>query len=53
MRKHIMTNKIKPSDNRTNQQNQNKGHAGVNRQNAQGHGNRGKQMNPNQQGKKK
>lgn len=44
--------KIKPADNRANQQNPNKGTPGGNRQNAQVHGNRGKQMNPNQPGNK-
>jgi len=48
-----MSKNTKPSDNRANQQNSNKGNAGGNRQNAQVHGNRGKQMNPNQGGKKK
>jgi len=43
-----MANKISPADNRANQQNANKGNNGVNRQNAQAQGNRGKQMNPNQ-----
>ena len=44
--------KIKPSDNRANQQNPNKGTPGTNRQYDQGQGNRGKQKNPNQGGKK-
>jgi len=47
-----MAKKIKPINNKANQKNSNKGNAGVNRQNAQVHGNRGKQMNPNQRGKK-
>lgn len=46
-----MKGKIKPSDNHANQLNANKGTAGVNRQNAQANGNRGKQLNPNQHGK--
>ena len=37
--------KIKPADNSANQQNANKGNRGVNKQNAQVHGNRGKQIN--------
>jgi len=37
--------KIKPTDNSANQQNANKGNKGVNKQNAQVHGNRGKQIN--------
>jgi len=40
--------KIRPSDNKANQANANKGTKGVNRQHAQVHGNRGKQLNPNQ-----
>jgi hypothetical protein len=40
--------KIKPNDNRSNQQNSNKGTSGTNRQHDQAQGNRGKQMNPNQ-----
>ena len=48
-----MSKNIKTSDNRANQQNSNKGNTGVNRQNAQVHGNRGKQNNPNQGGKKR
>lgn len=44
---------IKPQDNRANMQNANKGNSGVNKQYAQNQGNRGKQLNPNQnQGKK-
>lgn len=39
--------KITPSDNSSNQQNPNKGNVGTNRQNAQVHGNRGAQKNPN------
>ncbi len=41
--------KIDPKDNHANQLNQNKGSDGVNQQNAKVHGNRGKQLNPNQQ----
>lgn len=47
-----MSKSIKPSDNRSNQQNPNKGSSGTNRQYDQGQGNRGKQQNPNQQGSK-
>ncbi len=43
-----MSQKIKPSDNAANQKNANKGTKGVNKQYSQVHGNRGKQMNPNQ-----
>ena len=43
-----MTNKIKPADNTANIKNTNKGSPGVNKQNAQVNGNRGKQLNPNQ-----
>ena len=42
--------KINPSDNTSNQKNPNKGTDGTNRQYDQAQGNRGKQMNPNQQG---
>lgn len=42
-----MTKKITPQNNQANQQNPNKGQKGVNTQNAQVHGNRGKQLNPN------
>ncbi len=50
-----MSKKIKPSDNKSNQANPNKGSNGTNKQYSQVHGNRGKQMNPNQQkgGKKR
>ncbi|MBO5730786.1 MAG: hypothetical protein J6R67_06290 [Treponema sp.] len=44
-----MAQKIKPEDNAANIQNANKGVPGQNRQRAQNQGNRGKQMNPNQQ----
>jgi len=46
-----MGKKIKPADNRANQQNPNKGIAGTNRQYDQAQGNRGKQLNPNQRRK--
>lgn len=46
-----MSNKTKPSDNSSNQQNANKGSSGTNRQYDQGQGNRGGQMNPNRKGK--
>jgi hypothetical protein len=48
-----MAKKIKPSDNRTNQKNANKGTEGVNKQYSQVQGNRGKQLNPNQKTKKR
>lgn len=40
--------KIKPEDNAANQTNPNPGYAGTNLQYDQAHGNRGKQLNPNQ-----
>lgn len=43
-----MTNKIKPADNSANIKNANKGTPGVNKQNTQVNGNRGKQLNSNQ-----
>jgi hypothetical protein len=43
----IMTKKITPQDNHANQKNANKGQRGVNEQFAKVHGNRGKQLNPN------
>lgn len=43
-----MFNQINPSDNISNQKNSNKGTSGTNQQYDQVHGNRGKQMNPNQ-----
>lgn len=43
-----MAKKINPSNNAANMKNANKGFSGVNKQNAQVHGNRGKQLNPNQ-----
>lgn len=48
-----MSKKITPQQNKSNQQNANKGTAGTNKQYSQNQGNRGKQMNPNQSGKKK
>ena len=42
-----MKKKIKPADNKANQKNANKGTKGTNKQYAQVHGNRGKQLNPN------
>ena len=47
-----MKEKITPQQNQSNQQNANKGTPGMNKQNAQVHGNRGKQLNTNQKGKK-
>lgn len=44
-----MNKEIAPRDNEANQQNRNKGTAGTNRQLDQAQGNRGKQLNPNQQ----
>jgi hypothetical protein len=46
----VCANKINPTDNKSNQLNRNKGTYGTNRHYDQAHGNRGKQMNPNQQG---
>jgi hypothetical protein len=48
-----MSKKITPQQNQANQQNANKGTSGTNKQFAQTQGNKGKQMNPNQTGKKK
>lgn len=50
-----MSKKISPKDNSANQQNPNKGTDGTNKQYDQNQGNRGKQLNPNQQkgGKKR
>lgn len=42
--------KVTPINNNANQKNRNKGTKGVNRQYSQTHGNRGKQLNPNQKG---
>ncbi len=44
---------IAPSDNSSNMPNSNKGTSGVNRQNSQVHGNRGKQMQTKPAGGKK
>ncbi len=46
-----MNKKINPKDNQSNQSNANKGTAGTNRQYDQTQGNRGKQLNPNQNNK--
>lgn len=43
---------MKPKDNQANMKNANKGTSGQNRQHAQVNGNRGKQLNPNQQAPK-
>ncbi len=43
-----MKPKITPKNNSANEQNANKGTNGVNKQYSQVHGNRGKQLNPNQ-----
>ncbi|MDX1972020.1 MAG: hypothetical protein SFY68_05755 [Candidatus Sumerlaeia bacterium] len=40
---------MKPKDNQANISNPNKGTAGTNKQHDQNQGNRGKQLNPNQQ----
>ena len=48
-----MADKIKPADNESNMGNANKGTAGTNKQHDQDQGNRGKQLNPDQAGKKK
>jgi hypothetical protein len=45
--------KVTPQQNQVNQQNANKGTSGTNKQYDQNQGNRGKQQNPNQGGKKK
>jgi hypothetical protein len=47
-----MSKKISVQQNSSNQQNSNKGTSGVNKQNAQVHGNRGAQLNPNKATKK-
>ena len=47
-----MAKKITPADNAANIPNANKGTSDTNRQHDQNKGNRGKQLNPNQQGKK-
>ncbi|MGF1692620.1 hypothetical protein [Photobacterium kagoshimensis] len=46
-----MTKKVTPENNNANMKNANKGAPGNNRQYSQVHGNRGKQLNPNQNGK--
>ncbi len=43
-----MAKKISPQNNQANQQNANKGSSGTNRQYDQAQGNKGKQVNPNQ-----
>ena len=48
-----MSKKITNQQNQSNQANSNKGTSGLNKQNSQVHGNRGKQLNPNQKKKKK
>lgn len=48
-----MSDKKASQDNSANQQNPNKGSDGTNKSYDKGQGNRGKQMNPNQGGKKK
>lgn len=48
-----MSKKITPQQNQANQANANKGTSGQNKQHAKVHGNRGKQLNPNQLEKKK
>lgn len=47
-----MSKPISPKDNSANQNNDNKGTNGQNKQHSQVHGNRGKQLNPNQKSKK-
>jgi hypothetical protein len=47
-----MAKKITPANNASNTSNANKGTKGTNRLYDQNQGNRGKQLNPNQQGKK-
>ncbi len=42
-----MTKKVTPANNSANQPNPNKGTSGTNKQYSQVHGNRGKQLNPN------
>ena len=46
-----MKKKVSNQQNQANQANANKGTKGTNRQNSQVHGNRGKQLNPNNKGK--
>ncbi len=45
----MSSGKISPKDNQANMQNANKGTQGTNKQYDQNQGNRGKQLNPNQQ----
>ena len=45
---YMMSKKVTPKNNQANQGNANQGQAGGNKQNAQVHGNRGAQLNPNQ-----
>lgn len=47
-----MAKKVTPKNNSANQQNPNKETSGQNKQYSQVHGNRGKQLNPNQKTKK-
>lgn len=47
----MSTKKISPADNQANMQNANKGTPGTNKQYDQNQGNRGTQLNPNQQKK--
>ncbi|WP_339848294.1 hypothetical protein [uncultured Dokdonia sp.] len=47
-----MSKPILPKNNSANQNNANKGTNGQNKQHSQVHGNRGKQLNPNQKSKK-
>jgi len=49
MKRNAMNKKINPHDNEANQNNRNKGTSGTNLQFDQAQGNRGKQLNPNQQ----
>jgi hypothetical protein len=46
-----MSNTKSQANHKANQANKNKGTSGVNKANAKVHGNRGKQLNPNQKGK--
>jgi hypothetical protein len=48
-----MEKKITPQQNQSNQSNANKETSGMNRQYSQNQGNRGAQLNPNREGKKK
>ena len=51
-KKKIQSRKVSPSDNSANQQNPNKGTSGTNKAYDQAQGNRGTQLNPNQNGGK-